>query len=95
MVEFFRVDPIAVCDGNKKTPLEIAVTKRHEEVLKILEEFMEITDKVRLRKMSALMDIHPSINPKSTKEKFQNMLQSLPVDLVRFYFGAYSQFLCH
>ena len=93
MVKFFRVDPTAVCEAKKTTPMEMAAAQGRSEVLKILEEFTEITDKVRLIKMSVLMNSNDK--PKSLKEKFQNMLQPLPVDLVRFYFEVYSQFLCH
>ena len=86
------MDPTAVCDGDVKwdTPMEIAATRGHSEVLKILAEFTEIPDKVKLIQMSLLMN---SDKPKRSKEKFQSMLESLPVDLVSTFVAAYPQFL--
>lgn len=81
----FRIDPTAVCDGKQETPMEIAATCRLSEVLKILEEFTEITDKVKLIQMSVLMN---SGKPKRSKETFQKILESLTVDLVRISFKA-------
>ena len=65
--------------------MEIAATRQLSEVLKILEEFTEITDKVKLIQMSVLMN---SDKPKRSKEKFQKILESLPVDLVGISFRA-------
>ena len=70
--------------------MEIAATRGHSEVLKILAEFTEIPDKVKLIQMSLLMNSDKS---KRSKEKFQSMLESLPVDLVSTFVGAYPQFL--
>ena len=74
--------------------MEIAATRGCSEVLKILSEEIseEISDKVKLIQMSLLMS---SDKPRRSKEKFQSMLESLPVDLVRTFVGAYFQFLCH
>merc|ERR1719209_289683 len=73
------IDPTAVCEGKQETPMEIAATRRLSGVLKILEEFTEITDKVKLIQMSVLMN---SDKPKRSKETFQKILESLTVDLV-------------
>ena len=51
-----------------------------EKILEIFAEFTEIADKVKLIQMSVLMK---SDQPKRAKEKFQLLLESLPVDLVR------------
>ena len=74
--------------------MEIAASRgsNWSDVLKILAEFTEITDKVKLIQMSLLMN---SDKPKRSKEKFQSMLESLPVDLVSTFVGAYPQFLYH
>ena len=63
--------------------MEIAVTRELPEVFEILAEFTEITDKVKLLQMSFLMN---SDKPKKSKEEFQSILESLPLDLVRFSF---------
>ena len=63
--------------------MEIAVTRRFPEVLEILAEFTDITDKVKLLQMSFLMS---SDKPKKSKEEFSSILESLPVDLVTIYF---------
>ena len=70
--------------------MEIAVTRRFPEVLEILAEFTDITDKVKLLQMSFLMS---SDKPKKSKEEFQSILESLPLDLVRINFLIYLQFL--
>ena len=54
-----------------------------EKILEIFAEFTEIADKVKLIQMSVLMK---SDKPKRAKEKFQRLLESLPVDLVRISF---------
>ena len=62
--------------------MEIAVTRRFQEVLAILAEFTEITDKVKLLRMSVIIDSVPDYG----REEFQSILKSLPLDLVRIYF---------
>ena len=68
--------------------MEIAASRgsNWSDVLKILAEFTEIPDKVKLIQMSLLMNSDKS---KRSKEKFQSMLESLPVDLVSTFVGAY------
>ena len=58
--------------------MEIAVLRENVEMLKILEEFAELTDKLKLIVLSLLM--YREDNP---TQRFQNILKSIPVDLVR------------
>ena len=51
------------------------------EVLKILGEFTEITDNVKLIQMSVLINTYKV--PKRSKEEFQRILKTVPVDMVR------------
>ena len=62
--------------------MEIAASRgsNWSDVLKILAEFTEITDKVKLIQMSVLMK---SNQPKRAKKEFQSLLETLPVDLVK------------
>ena len=62
-------------------PMEIAVLRENIEMLKILEEFAELTDKLKLMELSILM--YREDNP---TKRFQNTLKSLPVDVVRIFF---------
>ena len=57
--------------------MEIAVLRENVEMLKILEEFAELTDKLKLIVLSLLM--YREDNP---TKRFQNILKSIPVDLV-------------
>merc|ERR1719209_2630299 len=75
----FGVDPTAVSAPKQNTPMEIAVNCSNSEVLAILAEFTEITDRVKLLQMSYLIY---NDKPKKSKEEFQSILESLPVDLV-------------
>ena len=65
--------------------MEIAVNRSNSEVLAILSEFTEITDRVKLLQMLYLIY---NDKPKKSKEKFQSILETLPVDLVRISFGS-------
>ena len=62
-------------------PMEIAVLRENVKMLKILEEFAELTDKLKLIVLSLLM--YREDNP---TQRFQNILKSIPVDLVRISF---------
>ena len=66
--------------------MEIAALQDFPEVLKILAEFTQITDKVKLLQLYNLMDTD---NVEKSKEEFQSILCSLPVDLVS---SAFSNF---
>ena len=59
--------------------MEIAVTRGHTEVFKMLAEVTEVTDKVKLIQLSDLIN---SDKPKRAKEEFGTKLKSVPVDLV-------------
>ena len=59
--------------------MEIAVTRSHTEVFKMLAEVTEVTDKVKLMQLS---DLIISDKPKRAKEEFETKLKSVPVDLV-------------
>ena len=59
--------------------MEIAVTRGHTEVFKMLAEVTEVTDKVKLMLLSDLIN---SDKPKRAKEEFETKLKSVPVDLV-------------
>ena len=60
--------------------MEIAVTRGHTEVFKMLAEVTEVTDKVKLMLLSDLIN---SDKPKRAKEEFETKLKSMPVDSVR------------
>ena len=85
-------NPNAVCEGNQDTPLKIAAKRGEDaqEVFEIFQEYTEIADKVKIFYMSVLMK---SNKPKKAKEKFQSLLESLPVDLVRISFKTCFHFL--
>ena len=51
-------------------------------MLNILEEFIEIPVSAKLDKLSVIMHIN---HEEDTKEAFQKLLSSLPLDLVRAY----------
>ena len=72
--------------------MEIAALKNFAEVLKILAEFTEITDKVKLLQLYNLMN---SDNFEKSKEEFQSILRSLPVDLVSSMFFLIFHFYFH
>ena len=54
------------------------------EMLKILEEFTEIPDKVKLLQLSKLMGSSDDVE--KSKEEFQSILRSIPADLVSSFF---------
>ena len=72
-------------EGSQKgTPLEIAVSSRSLEMLNILAEFTEITDDVKMSKLSML--IAHSGDGKEATEDFQRTLQTLPLEMVRSFY---------
>jgi len=75
----FGVNPSATTENSTDTPMEIAALQDFPEVLKILAEFTQITDKVKLLQLYNLMDTD---YVEKSKEEFQSILCSLPVDLV-------------
>ena len=82
----FRVNPSATTESATESPMEIAALKDFAEVLKILAEFTEITDKVKLLQLYNLMN---SDNFEKSREEFQRILRSLPVDLVSSMFSNF------
>ena len=71
-------------ESQKGTPLEIAVSNRSLEMLNILAEFTEITNDVKLNKLSML--IAHSGGGKEATEDFQRTLQTLPLEMVRSFY---------
>ena len=82
----FRVNPSATTERSTESPMEIAALKDFAEVLKILAEFTEITDKVKLLQLYNLMN---SDNFEKSREEFQRILRSLPVHLVSSMFSNF------
>ena len=70
--------------------MEIAVTRKLPEVVKILAEFAQLTDKEKLLQIFFLMN---SDKTKKSKEEFQSVLESLPVDWVRISFRTIFSFV--
>ena len=87
-----RVDPSALPDSGQerrdwsaKTPMEIALIWDRQDMLKILKEFTEIPDKVKLLQLSKMIE-RSSDNVENLNEEFQSILSSLPADLVSPFF---------
>ena len=76
-----RVDPTAVCEEKKDTPMEISASseKSSPEMRRLLGKFTEMPLLVKFFHLSTLM----SLATKEAKEEFRDMLGSLPVELVR------------
>ena len=86
-----RVDPSALPDSGQQnrewtadTPMEIAVQRNLPDMFKILAEFTEIPDKVKLLQLSKMMQ-SSSDNVENSKEEFQSILSTLPADLVSLF----------
>ena len=75
---FFRVDPTATTD-NRPTPIELAVSGNHKEVLKILLEYTEMPNELKLPHLAKLMNS----DDEEAKAEFKKMLSTMPLDLVR------------
>ena len=69
--------------------MELAVVNERQEIFKMLTEVTEITDKVKLIQMSVLMK---SDKPKRSKNEFQSLLETVPVDLVRKVFWKHPRY---
>ena len=89
-----RVDPSALPDSGQQsrewtadTPMEIAVERNLPDMFKILAEFTEIPDKVKLLQLSKMMQ-SSSDNVENSKEEFQSILSTLPADLVSLFFSS-------
>ena len=75
---FLRVDPTATTD-NRPTPIELAVSGNHNEVLKILMEYTEMPNEMKLPHLAKLMNA----DVEEAKAEFKKMLSTMPLDLVR------------
>ena len=75
-----RVDPTAVCEEKKETPMEISVNseKSSPEIRRLLGKFTEMPVNIKLFHLSMLM------STEEAKEEFRDMLGSLPVELVSY-----------
>ena len=85
IITFFsvRVDPTAKLDNELDTPMEMAVLRDKEEILKILTEHKEIPDDVKLIQLSMLMAEARTAAAceepiEHFKNAFQEILHSLP-----------------
>ena len=80
LITSLRVDPTAVCEEKRESPMEISVTSKNAEnpeMRRLLGEFTEMPVDVKLFHLSTL------IFTDGAQEEFRNMLGSLPVELVR------------
>ena len=75
---FLRVDPTATTD-NRSTPIELAASGRNNEVLKILLEYTEMPNELKLPHLAKLMNA----DNEEAKAEFKKMLSTMPLDLVR------------
>ena len=91
----FRVDPTAALEENQwdRSPMEIAVAFRwnQPELLKLLAEFKEIPDNVKILQLSMLIREglgggERENNVEKLKEEFQKILCSLPLETVKHLF---------
>jgi len=76
----FGVDPAAVCEGKPSTPMDIAVENENEEMLRLLADFTEMPDHIKLYHLSKLMN--RGQQKAKEKEEFKKILSSLSVELV-------------
>ena len=85
LINTCRVDPCAVCEFNKIPPTHIAASREEngEELLSILGEFTKIPDTARLVELSRLMSNNKECWKGGGKERFQKVLPTLSVELVR------------
>ena len=75
---FLRVDPTATTN-NRSTPIELAVSGNDNEVLKILLEYTEMPNELKLVHLAKLMNA----DDEEAKAMFKKMLSTMPLDLVR------------
>ena len=79
----FRVDPKETSDI-KKTPMKLAAENNHEEIVEILRKAIgeEIPDDVKLQQLSKTMYGPYEDDKEKAKDKFRELLSSLPPELV-------------
>ena len=75
---FLRVDPTATTN-NRLTPIELAVSGSDNEVLKILLEYTEMPNELKLAHLAKLMNA----DDEEAKAMLKKMLSTMPLDLVR------------
>ena len=75
---FLRVDPTATTD-NRPTPIELAVSGSHNEVVKILLEYTEMPNELKLPHLAKLINS----DDEEAKAEFKKMLSTMPLHLVR------------
>ena len=75
---FLRVDPTATTN-NRSTPIELAVSGNDNEVLKILLEYTEMPNELKLPHLAKLMNA----DDEEAEAMFKKMLSTMPLDLVR------------
>jgi hypothetical protein len=85
-----RVDPTAKLDNELDTPMEMAVLRDRKEILKILTEYKEIPDDVKLIQLSKLLEEakrairnYREAPIEHLKKAFQDILHTLPVEMVK------------
>ena len=70
-----------MCEGKPSTPMDIAVENENEEMLRLLADFTEMPDHIKLCHLSKLMN--RGQQKAKEKEEFKKILSSLSVELVR------------
>ena len=79
------MDPTAVCEDVRVTPMEISISVSSSdsaqllEIRRLLSKYTEMPDNVKLFHLSTLM----SRGEAEDLEEFRSMLGSLPVEMVR------------
>ena len=69
-----------MCEGKTSTPMDIAVEIENEEMLRLLADFTEIPDHIKLYHLSKLM--YRGKHKAKEMEEFKKILGSLSVELV-------------
>ena len=75
IITCFRVDPTATLDVKPETPVDIAASRYSSEVFKILSEYTDMSDILKLDLLAKLMY-------DDKIEDFKEVLCSVPLDLV-------------
>jgi len=78
------VDPLGVCENNKETPVEIALSEDRTEVLPLLAEYIELhrlefPESAKLEYLKLMMESEKEVS----LEEFKKHLQSLPLDQLK------------
>ena len=71
------VDPAAVTGDQHETPTEIAINKEDLEVLKILANFTEVSNKIKHKQLRIMLDREKRRSPST---EFCNLLESVPAN---------------